>query len=622
MSSSKSWPSAPLPPMPLADAIPTLRRALLIALAIGLPVVALVSGHWAAVWARADLLAASQGALELFRANLASEVDKNEAVPFLLARDHDVVALLATPALTTASALTERLNRKLEDIQNAIHAAALYVMDTKGLTIAASNWNSDASFIGQNFNYRPYFHAAMAGTVGRYFALGTTSHQPGYYIAYPVRAENRTVGAVVIKVGMERIEQSWSAGPGRVAVTDGDGVIVITNIDHWRFHSLAPLPALDRARIEASHKYDDLAITPLPITIQTFATAMPFGPAPPLMILSDAVPGTDLTLHVLSDPTPIRTRAVAAALIGGLAVVIAVLLGFLVLGRWIRAQERLAEQQRAREDVERRVQERTADLAEAYDQLSREMRERERAEHVLRAAQIELVQATKLAALGQMSAGVAHEINQPLSAIRAFAENAVTLLERGRTSTVYDNLTQIAELTQRMAGITQHLKGFARKAAGTLGPVSLPETINKALMLVAPQIRAAQIDVIGAPHHPPPVLAEDVRLQQVLVNLFTNAIDAMKGCPHPCLTLDIHHEREHGEVTLRVRDTGPGIAAADLPHLFVPFFTTKGATEGLGLGLSITSGIIQDFGGTIAAANHADGGAEFTIRLRALDSNP
>lgn len=618
--------------LPLSDAIRTLRLTLLAALALGLPVVVLASGHWGAVRARADLLAGSRGTLDLFLANLTSEVDKNEAVPFLLARDHDVMALLATPA--PSPALVDRLNRRLEETRIAVHAATIYVMNRQGLTIAASNWNTEGSFLGQAFAYRPYFQAALTGGVGRYFALGTTSHQPGYYIADPVSAENRTgspvVGAVVIKVGMERVEQGWAAGPERVAVTDSDGVIVITNNAPWRFHSLTPLAAAERIRIEANHKYADLAITPLAITTQPFEAAMPFAPSKThFLMVSGAVAGTDWTLHVLCDPAPIRSRAVAAALIGGFAMMIVILAGFLVLGRWFRARERAIEQQRAREDVERRVQERTSDLAEAYDQLSREMRDRERAEQVLRTAQTELIQAAKLAALGQMSAGVAHEINQPLSAIRAFAENAVTLLERGRTATVHDNLVQIAELTQRMADITRHLKGFARKAAGTLGPVSLPDTVHKALMLVAPQIRAAGIDLaltnrmveqVGEPNRLPPVRAEDVRLQQVLVNLFTNAIDAMKDRTRPRLIIDLDHDADAGEVVLRVRDTGPGIAVADLPHLFLPFFTTKGATEGLGLGLSITSGIVKDFGGTIAAANHPDGGAEFIIRLQPMES--
>ncbi|MEI6558357.1 MAG: ATP-binding protein, partial [Rhodospirillaceae bacterium] len=224
-----------------------------------------------------------------------------------------------------------------------------------------------------------------------------------------------------------------------------------------------------------------------------------------------------------------------------------------------------------------------------------------------------------LAALGQMSASVAHEINQPLSAIRAYADNAVVLLDRGRAATVRENLSEIADLTQRMASITQQLKGFARKAAGTLGPVDLGEAVDSALTLLGHRLRSERIRVrLQAPsaEDGPPLLVtgEDVRLQQVLVNLFTNAIDAIKGRPERLLAIEV--AAAAGAVTLTVRDSGPGIDEGDLPHLFEAFFTTKAHGSGLGLGLSISAGIAHEFGGSLTAANHSGGGALFTLSLK------
>ncbi len=609
--------------LPLGEAIAALRLTLLVALAVALPLISLACGSWGAGRARADLMAETRGTLEIFRANLVSELEKHEAVPFLLAQANETARLLAAPSPDAV----DRLNRRLEATAEAVHAAALYVIDAGGTTLAASNWNDGASFVGKNFSYRPYFQAALRGEVGRYFALGTSSRQPGYYVAYPVRAENRTLGAVVIKLGMERVEQGWAADSDRVIVTDADGVIIITNTPGWRYHSLRPLEPADLARIAASQKFPDISIEPLPVSGQPLDPVPAFDAGETIgiggvdnaargaryVVVSSPVPGTDWTLSLLLDTKAIQSRAMAAAVIGGFGTAILILVGFQLLHRWMRSQERLADQRRAREDLERRVVARTADLA--------------RANETLRAAQNELVQAAKLAALGQMSASVAHEINQPLSAIRAYADNAVVLLERGRVATVRENLEEIAGLTHRLAGITQQLKGFARKAAGTLGPVDLGEAVDKALTLLGHRLRGERIQVrlhiqTPAPGDGAPLLVtgEDVRLQQVLVNLFTNAIDAMKGRPERVLSIDI--AREDGAVLLSARDTGPGIDEAALPRLFEAFFTTKALGSGLGLGLSISAGIAHEFGGSLAAANHPAGGALFTLALKPASLPP
>ncbi|MEI6559823.1 MAG: cache domain-containing protein, partial [Rhodospirillaceae bacterium] len=396
--------------VPLGEAILALRLTLLVALAVALPVIALACGNWGAARARAELMAETRGTLDVFRANLVSELEKHEAVPYLLAQAADTATLLAHPTPETV----DRLNRRLDATAAAMHAAALYVIDSTGATLAASNWDTATSFVGKNFSFRPYFREALEGGVGRYFALGTSSHQPGYYIAYPVRAENRTLGTVVIKLGMERVERGWSAGSDRVIVTDGDGVIIITNTPSWRYRSLKPLSASVLTRIEASQKFPEIRITPLPVTGQPLDAIPAFnagetigigagdngGPAAARYVMvSSPVPGTDWTLSLLLETTAIQSRAMAAAVIGGFGTVIVILAGFQLLQRWMRFQERLADQRRARADLERRVEARTADLARANEEL--------------RAAQNELVQAAKLAALGQMSASVAHEINQP-----------------------------------------------------------------------------------------------------------------------------------------------------------------------------------------------------------------
>ncbi len=609
------------------EAIAALRLTLLAGLAVALPLISLACGSWEAGRARAELIAETRGTLEIFRANLVSEREKHEAVPFLLAQADEIATLLAHP---TPGGI-DHLNHRLAATAEAVHAAALYVVDAAGTTLAASNWSAGASFVGKNFSYRPYFQATLRGEVGRYFALGSSSHQPGYYIAYPVRPEGRSrgaypvrpdersLGAVVIKLGMERVEQSWTADSNRVIVTDADGVIIITNTPGWRYHSLKALEPADLERIAASQKFPEIRIEPLPVNDQPLDPVPAFDAGETIgigdvengargaryVVVSSPVPGTDWSLSLLLDTRAIQSRAMAAAVIGGFGTVILILAGFLLLHRWMRSHERGADQRRARADLERRVAARTADLARANENL--------------RVTQNELVQAAKLAALGQMSASVAHEINQPLAAIRAYADNAMVLLERGRVDTLRDNLAEITGLTRRLAAITQQLKGFARKAAGTLGPVNLAEAVDSALTLLGHRLRGegvrVRLETPSAADGPPPlVIGEDVRLQQVLVNLFGNAVDAMKGRPERLLSITI--APTPGATLLTVRDTGPGIDAAALPRLFEAFFTTKGLGSGLGLGLSISAGIVHEFGGSLAAANHPEGGALFTLTLQ------
>lgn len=574
------------------------RRLLLLAVVVGMPLAAALAAGWTASAAHQALQEQGRSRLALYEANLRAELERHAAVPMVIARGADVAALLAEPTPERV----DRMNRKLESFAQALGALALYIMDPSGTTIAASNWNSAASFVGQNFAYRPYFRSAMERGEGHHFALGTTSFVPGYYTAQRVSAENRTgeapLGAVVLKVGFQTLEEAWSHGGERILVTDRDGIVFITNVPGWRYNALPQrLPVT-------------LATRPEPPTEGVPTLPWAFGGAADHLALRDdgveqrflhqaaAVPGGDWTIHALTSLEPAGTRAWQAGLLAAAVVALAALAGYALAQRRVALMERLSFQEEARAELERRVADATAEL---------------------RAAENELTQAVKLAALGQMSAGIAHEINQPLAAIRSFADNAVVLLDRDRRDAVRDNLAEIADLTDRMAAITRQLKGFARRASGTLGPVSAQAAVGQALALLESRLRRDAVEVqADLPDATVWVMGEDVRLQQVLVNLIGNAADAMRTVPRRAIAITL--AAEGGEALLSVRDVGTGIAEADLPRLFVPFFTTKEAGDGLGLGLSISHGIVEDFGGSLTAANHPDGGAVFTIRLKRTES--
>ncbi|WP_448191037.1 sensor histidine kinase [Azospirillum sp. sgz301742] len=567
-----------------------MRLLALLALILGAPLAAAVAAAWGEQAAREALREEGHAQLALFGANLRTELEKHRAVPFVMVHDHQVADLLALPDQNAAIAM----NRKLEAIADALPASALYLMNTEGITVAASNWNRPDSFVGQNFAFRPYFRDAMTTGEGHHFALGTTSLVPGYYTAHRVMAENRTLGVLVLKVAFNALEAGWREATPRVAVTDRDGLVFITNVDSWRFHSLPTEHADELVPINA--------IDPLPWRVDPrggeIVTVEENRQRRPYIMASSALPDGDWTLHLLTRLEPAYARARQAALLAAGAVALLVMSGLLLAQRRYAIHERLAIQEEARAELERRVAAATTEL---------------------RARENELVQAAKLAALGQMSAGIAHEINQPLAAIRTFADNAAVLLERGKAAMVRDNLAEIAGLTDRMAAITRHLKGFARRASGTQSAVDVAAAVRQALALLEAKLRRDDVAIaLDLADEPVWVNGEDVRLQQVLVNLFTNAGDAMRGSAERTLHIGLTVEKACAVLT--VRDTGRGIADDDLARLFVPFFTTKEAGEGLGLGLSISHGIVRDFGGTVAASNHPEGGACFTLRLKRTEA--
>jgi len=326
-------------------------------------------------------------------------------------------------------------------------------------------------------------------------------------------------------------------------------------------------------------------------------------------------------VHVLSNADVVDRRVALAVSFTSVVFLALVLVVVYLTQRRNNLQQRLAHQaeveetlRRARSELEIRVEERTVDLKSANQQLQQEVGERKRAEEDLRRAQDELVQAAKMAALGQLSAGITHELNQPLSAIRSFADNAKVLLERARYAEASENLETIAELTERMGQITRQLKTFARKTQDTVLPASLGEAVHHALVIMSPRAHRDNIQILNSvPHNGLQVMGDPVRLEQVVVNLVSNAIDAITKTDRREVHINTQVHSEFVELT--VRDTGSGIAEDSLSHVFDPFFTTKEIGEGLGLGLSISYSIVQKFGGTMRAENHADGGAAFAVRL-------
>jgi two-component system C4-dicarboxylate transport sensor histidine kinase DctB len=338
---------------------------------------------------------------------------------------------------------------------------------------------------------------------------------------------------------------------------------------------------------------------------------------------SRPLPGTPWTLTVFSHLEQVDNIAHSRAAVAVVAAVLLFVFALMLAERRRHLKDRLAAQQalqQAHDELERKVDERTADLSAANYLLQDEIAERIRAERTLRAAQDELVQAGKLAVIGQLSTGIAHELNQPLAALRTLSGNGVRFLDRGDLATTRANLERIAQLVDRMGLITGQLRSFARKSGGRLQPVALDGVVDSALALLEPRLRQAGAEILRAlPAAAPRALCDANRLEQVLVNLIGNALDAMAGQPAPCIELSA--AAIDGKARLSVRDHGPGLPAETLAHLFEPFYTTKPGSDGLGLGLTISAGIVRDFGGTLTGSNHADGGAVFTLEIPLFDES-
>lgn len=573
-----------------------------------------------------DLADESSVQLDLFVLYLRGVLGKYESLPELLARDKTLVGFLINPG---GQERIDALNRYLQTINDISNASDTYLVDRDGLTIAASNWQEERPFIGRNYSYRPYFQQAMQGGLGRYFALGTTSSKRGYYFAYPVRLEREILGAVVIKIDIDSVEESWGYHDAIFLVTDPEDVIFLTTRPEWRFRTIGELSPRVLELVNKSRRYPEAEITAIPMQrVRDYQ----FGKVISLMH-EDGRSSTVLQqirrmdeagwdVHILTDTGRLREQIVATNVMVGIGIIASYLLLALFLQRQRRVAERKRFEERTRqalqqanEQLESRVQERTLELVETNRVLLLEIQERKNTEEALRRTRTELIQAAKMATLGQLSAGINHELNQPLAAIRSYADNARQFLEKGRAVEAVWNMAQISELTDRMAQIGIQLKEFSRKSSGKLETVPLHGAVDGALELLASTIKKHDVTIeVSIEPERLEVSANQVLLQQVLVNILNNAIQAMEDRDRR--TIMIQARCDEQRVTISVQDSGPGIAVEYQKRIFDPFFTTKKPGQGLGLGLTISKRILKEMGGDITILPSSQG-ALFVISLLA-----
>jgi two-component system, LuxR family, sensor histidine kinase DctS len=696
--------------------------AWLLAALIGVSLV-LAAGEWAATRESRQQLDALRRSAEIQVLGLRAAASRFEYLPHAIAQHQDVLAVLAAPKDTAAR---DRANRFLAGVAQRAALSALYVMDERGSTLAASNWDSLTSFVGHSYRDRPYFVDARSGRTGSFYGVGLTTGIPGYFIAAPVRREGQGIlGVVAAKASLESIEAAWSLQRDPILLQDARGIVFLGNVPDWRYRSTRPLTGMELEWLRYFKQYGERNhFEPVPWTLDHSGghagvlLRSTSGPQPrSFLAIEETLPEFGWTLTVTADHRPIVVaRRIAWALTA--LMLLALLLGALV---WRQRERRFAEQRQARRELEVRVHERTRELQDARgywqamedsllvglrardlegrivyvnpalcemlgytaeelvgrmppypywhpEDLDKHWRDNEAvvtgkaalngfesrvrhrdghdvytmvytaplldasgkqsgwmssvvdisaqraAEERQRSQQAQLQKATRLLSLGEMASTLAHELNQPLMALSNFAAAATAFAEQGPKELLVASLGDISAQATRAGEIVARIRGFVRQRSGQVELCTLAEVIASVQSLVEPERRSrkARIELKLAAQLPP-VRGDRVLLEQVLLNLVLNSLQAAQHLGAPRRVVQIEAAHDGDMLVVRVADRGPGVSPEVEAQLFEPFFTSK--ADGLGLGLNICRTIIEGHGGHLGHENRAGGGAVFFFTL-------
>ncbi|RMS19163.1 Sensor histidine kinase [Pseudomonas savastanoi] len=536
--------------------------------------------------------------LELHARTVESEISKYTYLPSVLELESSVSQLLNKPS----PELQQQVNRYLEGMNRRSGSRAFYVMDTTGRVLATSNWRDSDSYQGEDLSFRAYFQDAVRGLPGRFYGIGTTTGESGYYLAHGLEDKGRIIGVAVIKVRLEALEERWQRARLEAFVSDENGIIILSSDPARRLKSVRPLTPQVKERLARSLQYYWWPLNELvPLERETLSEGVEKLVFPAnvsvdrehkqVSYLAQSRPLSDTAWH-LTLLTPLEDLRREAANQGMLVAVACALVTFLLIA-WNERRKVISTRLAAREalqaannELERKIAERTEHLRASNERLKAQIRERRHpAQSPGRVGAS--WQAGKLAAIGQMSTSIAHELNQPLAALRTLSGNTVRFLERGALDTASANLRTINDLVDRMGRITASLRAFARRGDDQ-GQAQLSKAVEAAAQLLGVRLEQSGLtlhrDFVDAT-----LSIDQTRLEQILVNLIGNALDAMFNQPAPELWLT--GSIEDGRYRLRVRDNGHGIDTETRKHLFEPFFTTKPGEQGLGLGLTLSASL-------------------------------
>ncbi|PZQ99305.1 MAG: two-component system sensor histidine kinase [Cereibacter sphaeroides] len=557
--------------------------AVLILFAVG---VVLFTNQWLTERFTETTRSRSELRLALYSGNVVTELQRNSVVPLLLANDPELIGALNAGNFSFTS-------QRLISFQSEIGAASILLLDGSGRTVAATN----RQLLGTSFANDAFFIDALRSKETVFTAAEREQGGYGFTYSRALISENRPVGVIAVEVDMAKYERAWAGLQDAVAVTDSEGTVMLSTEPRWRGMPLTE--ALEMAEMPSPF---ERAFQATADWTQPRADAYVHGEA--VMQTQSRVPfrGWRITTFTAYDSVREKVNGVLALEIMGFAILLA--LAFYLLSRRAWSQSVFFQRE-------------SAELRLLNARLQREVAERERVQQTLAVAEQTLAQSSKLAALGEMSAAVSHELNQPLAAMKTYLAGARLLLQRRRPDEALSSFQRIDDLIDRMGAITRQLKSYARKGGEAFEPVDVKQAISGALSMMEPQLKARVIRITRTlPRGRVMVMADRVRLEQVIINLLRNAIDATRTQSDPQIEILL----SAGETaTITVRDNGEGIT--DLDNLFEPFYTTKKPGEGVGLGLAISSGIVNDLGGRLTARNGEGGGAVFEVQLPILGSD-
>lgn len=519
----------------------------------------------------------------LYSGNVVSELQRNSIVPLLLSRDPELIRALQSKDYSRAS-------QRLITFVDEIGAASLQLVDGTGRVVGAT----DRNLIGTNYRQSPFVIEAQRSNETVFSTTLSESGAFRFTYSRRVQADGLLLGVILVHVDLKKFEQSWSGISDAVFVTDSEGRIMLTTEPRWR------------GLLEKDALADISAPSAIERAIRATAdwTALPpdaYLRGEAVMRLESRIPFRGWRMVTFSPYASVRERvnSVLALEIMGFAILLA-------LAFWLSSRRAYSQSAFFRAE--------SAELRQLNVALQREIAERERAEKNLQVAEQTLAQSSKLAALGEMSAAVSHELNQPLAAMKTYLAGARLLLQRKRPEESLASFQRIDDLIERMGAITRQLKSYARKGGEAFEPLDLRSAISAALAMMEPQLKSRKVKITRSlPRQPVMVVGDRIRIEQVVINLFRNALDAIKDVAEPEISLTLS---AGSQAVLMVRDNGHGIK--DLVNLFEPFYTTKAPGDGVGLGLAISSGIVNDHGGRLTARNAQGGGAVFEMQLPIL----
>ncbi len=524
--------------------------------------------------------------LTLYSGNLKSELQRNSIVPKLLARDQELIGALHSQDFSTST-------QRLIDFVDEIGAASLMLLDKDGRTVASTDRNN----LGSMHREKAFFVEATRSNETVFTIVPQETGGVDFYYSRRIEFQNRFIGVVSVEVDLHKFERAWAGISDSIMVLDSEGKIILATDPRWRGVSETEALAKRPAETALSQAVQFTA----GLTGYRDSTYVQ-GEA--VMRIAGRVPfrGWQIVSFTAFSSVREKVNSILALEVMGFTLMLAMI--FYLVNRRTRVRLKVFENE-------------SAELRRLNERLQREIAEREKVQKTLEVAEQSLEQSSKLAALGEMAAAVSHELNQPLAAMKTYLAGAGLLLSRNRPDETLSAFHRIDDLIERMGAITRQLKTYARKGSETFSPVDMSAALSSSLSMMEPQLKHSNIRLEKVISEQSVVVIGDrVRLEQVLINLLRNAVDAVKTVPDPVIEIML----SRGEtVTLSVRDNGSGIEELDL--LFEPFHTTKKDGDGVGLGLAISSGIVKDHGGRLTARNSDEGGAVFEVQLPAFREN-